>query len=145
MNGKDWAVVIAALGTLGLPVLLLIFTVGSLFAGFALWSVLGFLSSWMVPLIFAGIAALILIEFAPRGPLEALIAVVIAVVFLLVGYVIWSGALKGPANTYSLLLSVAPGSQATSVALPVVAMFWGAIVLAVFGLGYVLIIREFED
>jgi hypothetical protein len=142
MNGKDWAVVIAALGTLGIPILLLLFTVGSLFAGFALWSILGFLSHWMVPLIFAGIAALILIEFAPRGPLEALIGVISSVFLILVGYVIWSGALSGPQNTYSLVLSVT-GSNAP-VALPDTVMFWTAIILALAGLGY-LVVREYEQ
>ncbi len=145
MDGKDYAIIIAALGTLGIPILLLMFTVGGLVFGFVLWSILSFLSHWMVPLIFAGIAALILIEFAPRGPLEALIGVISAVVLVLVGYVIWSGVLAGPSNTYNLLLSTAhpPGLQPTSVALPDAAIFWTAIILAVAGLGYV-VIREYD-
>ena len=141
LNGKDIAVVIAALGTLGIPIILVLVTVGSVLTGFVLWSLLSFLSAWMVPLIFAGIAALILIEFAPRGPTEALIGVVSAVVLVLVGYVVWAGVLSGPQNTYSLLLSVSGASA--PVALPDIAMFVVAIVLAITGLGYI-VLREYD-
>ncbi|MDG7000730.1 MAG: hypothetical protein JRN15_16680 [Nitrososphaerota archaeon] len=142
MNGKDLAIVIAALGTLGIPILLLMFTVGGLVFGFTLWSILGFLSHWMIPLIFFGTGVIALIELAPRGPQEALMGVVAMIFTVLFGYVLWSGALNGPANTYSLLLSIT-GSR-TSVAVPDMAIFAIAVVLATLGLLY-LGIREYDE
>jgi len=141
MDGKDWAIIIAALGTLGIPILLLMFTVGGLVFGFALWSILNFLSQWMVPLIFLGAGVIALIELAPRG-LYGIFAGVGALLFsVFFGYVLWSGALAGPTNTYSILLS-ATGSS-SSIAVPDWAFFVIAIILAVGGLGYVFI-KEFD-
>ncbi len=137
MDGKDWAIVIAALGTLGIPILLLMFTVGGLVFGFALWSILGFLSSWMIPLIFFGAGVIALIELAPHGLYGMLIGVGALLFAVFFGYVLWSGALAGPTNTYSILLS-ATGSS-SSIAVSDWAFFVIAVVLAVAGLGYVLI------
>ena len=141
MDGKDWAIIIAALGTLGIPILLLMFTVGGLVFGFALWSILGFLSSWMIPLIFFGAGVIALIELAPRGLYGMLIGVGALLFAVFFGYVLWSGALSGPTNTYSILLSVTRSSS--SIAVSGWAFFIIAIILAVAGLGYVLV-KEYD-
>ncbi len=141
MDGKDWAIIIAALGTLGIPILLLMFTVGGLVFGFALWSILGFLSQWMIPLIFFGTGIIALIELAPHGLYGMLIGVGALLFAVFFGYILWSGALAGPANTYSILLSVTGSSS--SIAVSDWAFFVIAIILAVVGLGYV-VIREYE-
>ena len=141
MDGKDWAIIIAALGTLGIPILLLMFTVGGLVFGFALWSILNFLSQWMVPLIFFGAGVIALIELAPRGT-NGMIAGVGALLFsVFFGYVLWSGALAGPTNTYSILLSVTGSPSSIAVSDWVFVAI--AIVLAVGGLGYVFI-KEYD-
>ncbi|MDG7001884.1 MAG: hypothetical protein JRN15_22530 [Nitrososphaerota archaeon] len=142
MNGKDWAVVIAAIGTLGLPVLILIFTVGSLFAGFALYSILNFLSSWFIPIIFLGAAFIILIELVPHGPYGILAGTLSFIGLMVFGYFAWAGAFRGPANTYSLILSLG-GKSTGPIAMPDIATFVVAIVLAIAGLVY-LVIREYE-
>ena len=108
MDWKGVAIAIAALGTIGIPALLIILTVGGLFAGFALWSILGFLSQWMVPLIFFGSGVVALLVLAPKGPRSAIIGVLTLGVFVILGVFIWSGAFSGPVNTYSVLLSFAP-------------------------------------
>ena len=141
MNARDVAIVIVALGTAGIPIVLIMFTVGGLLAGFAIWSVLNFLSQWMTPLLFAGAGAIALIELAPRGPKEALMGVVALGVFVFLGYFVWSGAFNGPSNTYSLFLSTLPSSQAAapsgslteSLAWLVAALITGVIVLVYAG------------
>ncbi|MGI0081383.1 MAG: hypothetical protein ACRECH_17395 [Nitrososphaerales archaeon] len=90
---------------------MILFTVGGLFAGFAIYSVLNFLSQWMVPLIFAGAGVITLIELVPRGPKMALVGVGALGIFVFLGYFVWSGAFDGPGNTYSLFLSALPASQ----------------------------------
>ena|SRR5487761_44540 len=111
MNAKDFAIVAAALAAAGVPFLLLTFGIGALLAGFALWSILNFLSQWFVPIIFTGAGVIALIELAPRGPKEALMGVVTLIIFIFGGYFVWSGAFNGPSNTYSLFLSTIPSSQ----------------------------------
>lgn len=141
MDYKGAAIIIAAIGTLGIPLVLVLTTVGALFFGFALWSILGFLSHWMVPLIFAGVGLIALIELVPHGPVGILAGVAVMLFTVFFGYAVWSGALNGPANTYNLLLSVKGGSSGVS---PVDSgVFVLVIILAILGLGYV-VIREYD-
>ena len=110
MNAKDLAIIIVALATAGIPLTLILITVGGVFAGFVVWAGLNFLSQWFVPLSFTGAGVIALIELAPRGPKEALMGVLALGVFVFLGYFVWSGAFSGPSNTYSLFLSTIPSS-----------------------------------
>ncbi len=114
MNAKDFAIVIIALGTAGIPIVLIMFTVGGLLAGFAIYSLFSFLSQWMVPLIFFGAGLVAFIELVTRGPKMALVGLGALGTFVFVGYFLWSGAFKGPTNTYSLFLSAVPSSGAVA-------------------------------
>jgi hypothetical protein len=141
MDYKGLAIVIAAIGTLGIPLVLVLTTVGGLLFGFALWSILGFLSRWMVPLIFAGVGLITLIELAHQGLLGMLIGSGVMLFTVFFGYALWSGAFSGPANTYNLLLSVSGSSPPVA---PIDSgIFATVIVLALLGLAYVGI-REYD-
>lgn len=130
MNSKDLAVVIVALGAAGIPTLLILVTAGGLLAGFALWSVLGFLSQWMIPLIFVGAGIFAMFQLVPRGPKMALLGLGALVFFVLVGYIAWSGAFNGPANSYDVLLSLSPSSSGSiSPAVSSYGIFFGALII----------------
>ena len=95
----------------------------------------------MVPLIFFGTGVIALIELAPRGPLEALMGVGALLAAVFIGYILWSGTLAGPPNTYNLLLSLHGSSSPVPVS--DTAMFAIAVILAISGLAY-LLIREYD-
>ncbi len=111
--GKAAAIaeIIAGLGVAGIPVALAVILGGGLLLGFVFWSILSFVSQWFFPLIFFAGAVVIAIEAIPRGGKMALLGASMMVLMLLLAYVLWSGVLNGPSNTYSLLLSDIPQSE----------------------------------
>ncbi len=111
MNAKDLAIVIVALGTAGIPIVLIMFTVGGLLAGFAIYDLFSFLSQWFVPIVFVGAGLVAFIELVSRGPKMAVVGIGVLVLFTFGGYFLWSGAFAGPSNTYSLFLSAVPSSS----------------------------------
>jgi len=90
----------------------------------------------MIPLIFLGAGVIALIELVPRGPREALIGVGALTVFVFLGYFVWSGAFNGPANTYSVFLSMAPSSPSSTADLGGSAVFVFALIVAALTAGY---------
>ena len=65
-------ILVTALGTVGLPLVLLIFTVGGVLIGYVFSSTLGWLSQWFFPLIFAGTGLIALLILSKQGAKLAL-------------------------------------------------------------------------
>ena len=123
-------VLITALGTVGLPLVLVIFTVGGVLIGYVFSSTLGWLSQWFFPLIFAGTGIIALLVLSKQGIKGAAIGVVTLVGLLIVSYFLVTGAFSSPGNYFALLSVTGKSSMAIPVG-PTVAFIIFAIIAAV--------------
>lgn len=121
---------ILALGLPGILLILILVSGVGLLAGFALWSIVGLVSKWFVPLIFLVAGIIALYELAPRGTKLALVGVGVLIGSVVIGVVLYSGAFQGPQNSYNLLLSLAPNQSSTIVAPSASIFVWSGILIA---------------
>ena len=110
-------VLITALGTVGLPLVIAIFTVGALLIGFVFTSLLNWLSQWFFPLIFAGTGIITMIVLSTKGTKLALAGIATLVGLLVLSYLLITGTFSGPTNTWNLLMSVGSKSSSNTVVL----------------------------
>jgi hypothetical protein len=127
---------IVALGVPGILLILILVSAGGLLAGFAIWSIIGLISKWFVPLIFLIAGAVSLYELAGRGTRLALVGVGIFLLFIVVGVLLYYGAFNGPANSYNLLLSLAPNQSPAPIEPSTSPYVWGGILIGVGLSGY---------
>jgi len=123
-------VLITALGTVGLPLVLVIFTVGGVLIGYVFSSTLGWLSQWFFPLIFAGTGIIALLVLSKQGIKGAAIGVVTLVGLLIVSYFLVTNQLSSPGNYFALLSVTGKSSMAIPVG-PTVAFIILATIAAV--------------
>lgn len=128
---------IVALGIPGVLIILIVVSAGGLLAGFAIWSVVGLLSKFFVPLIFLVVGFVALYELSGKGTKLALVGVGVLLLSAVIGVVFYLGAFQGPQNTYNLLLSLAPNQTASIPIAPSASIFvWAAILIALGLSGY---------
>ena len=123
-------VLITALGTVGLPLVLVIFTVGGVLIGYVFSSTLSWLSQWFFPLIFAGTGIIALLVLSKQGIKGAAIGVVTLVGLLIVSYFLVTGQFSSPGNYFALLSVTGKSSMAIPVG-PTAAFIILAIIAAV--------------
>lgn len=138
----DWdklTPVILSLAPIIIPAFLILVAFGTLLGGFAIYSLVSFVSNWMWPLLFFGVGLLLMIELLKYAEDEnkqwAAVAGIFAFIVPLFAIFFYeSGYLNGPTNSYNLLLSVAPGATITSSVsfiLPILeAFFYGIAIIA---------------
>jgi hypothetical protein len=134
-------VLITALGTVGLPLVLALFTVGALLTGYLFSSTLSWLSQWFFPLIFAGTGLIALMILAKQGAKVALVGVATFVGLLVLSYFLATGALSSPGNYFALLSVTGKSSMAIPVG-PTVAFIILAIIAAVLDFTVAVIVFE---
>ncbi|MDE2439322.1 MAG: hypothetical protein KGN01_08085 [Patescibacteria group bacterium] len=116
MDAKNIAEAIGILGLLGLPELLILVTAGSILTGFALYSLLTFVSQWMIPLLIVGVAIFgtyISFSYAHENSDSrfALLGIAILIGSLAALAADLTGVFNQHTNSYSLLgLSLVPNT-----------------------------------
>ncbi len=134
-------ILVTALGTVGLPLVLLIFTVGGVLIGYVFSSTLGWLSQWFFPLIFAGTGLIALLILSKQGAKLALVGVATFVGLLILSYFLATGAFSSPGNYFALLSVTGKSSMAIPVG-PTVAFIILAIIAAVLDFTVAVIVFE---
>ena len=123
-------ILITALGTVGLPLVLVIFTVGGVLIGYVFSSTLGWLSQWFFPLIFAGTGLIALLILSKQGVKSRARRRCDIRWAADTSYFLATGAFSSPGNYFALLSVTGKSSMAIPVG-PTVAFIILAIIAAV--------------